>query len=82
MALILAGLLVYSQTWSFVWDEAYWNAGWMRMFGQSWRVSHALAALLTAGAALLTGDFILTRFPVPRWRLAAGGRRLMGCVCF
>jgi hypothetical protein len=99
VALILAGLIFYSQTWSFAWDEgfhllaaqlidagkrpwidfcfpqtplnAYWNAAWMRVFGQSWRVTHAIAALLTGGAALLTADFIFVRFPVPRWRLAA-----------
>ncbi len=116
VALILAGLLLYSQTWAFAWDEgfhllaaqlidagkrpwldfcfpqtplnAYWNAGWMRILGQSWRVAHALAALLTAGAALLTADFIFTRFPVPRWRLgcALAGAFLVGwnvdVVCF
>jgi 4-amino-4-deoxy-L-arabinose transferase-like glycosyltransferase len=51
--------------------NAYWNAAWMRMFGESWRVAHALAALLTGGAAMLTADFIFVRCTVPRWRLAA-----------
>src|SRR5579875_1969265 len=79
--LITAGLLVYSETMAFVWDEgfhlvaaqlilagktpyidfcfpqtplnAYWNAGWMRVFGESWQVVHFFAALLTAGAAFL-----------------------------
>lgn len=51
--------------------NAYWNAGWMRIFGESWRAIHAVAALLTAGAILLAADFILVRFPVPNWRLAA-----------
>src|SRR5581483_1527961 len=98
-ALIAAGLLVYSQTVSFVWDEgfhllaaqliltgkkpyldfcfpqsplnAYWNAWWMSILGQSWRVAHALAALLTVGAVLLTADFVARRLPVPGWRVAA-----------
>src|ERR1700685_4195237 len=95
--LIAAGLLVYSQTMGFVWDEgfhlvaaqmilagkrpyidfcfpqtplnAYWNAGWMRVFGESWRVVHIFAALLTAGAMFLAADFVFARFAVPRWRL-------------
>jgi hypothetical protein len=51
--------------------NTYWNAGWMRIFGDSWRAVHALATLLTAGAVLLTADFVFVRFPVPHWRLAA-----------
>lgn len=51
--------------------NTYWNAGWMRLLGETWRVPHALAALLTAGAVLMTADFVLARFPVPGWRLAA-----------
>ncbi|HTT03306.1 MAG TPA: hypothetical protein VMG11_14580 [Steroidobacteraceae bacterium] len=99
VALIAIGLLVYSQTQAFAWDEgyhllaaqlilagkrpyldflfvqtplnAYWNAGWMALLGQSWHPVHAVAALLTAGAVLLAADFALVRFPVPSWRLAA-----------
>jgi 4-amino-4-deoxy-L-arabinose transferase-like glycosyltransferase len=99
IALLLAGLLVYSQTQALAWDEgfhllaaqlikagkrpyldfcfpqaplnAYWNAGWMRIFGDSWRAIHGVASLLTAGAILLAADFIFVRFPVPSWRLAA-----------
>ncbi|MGD1091169.1 MAG: hypothetical protein ABSB35_04150 [Bryobacteraceae bacterium] len=99
MTLLTAGLIVYSQTYSFVWDEGfhllaarlinegkrpyldfcfpqtplntYWNAAWMRLFGDSWRGVHVIATLLTAGAAMLTADFIFVRFPIPRWRLAA-----------
>jgi 4-amino-4-deoxy-L-arabinose transferase-like glycosyltransferase len=108
LVLITAGLVLYSQTYSFAWDEgfhllaaqlidagkrpwldflfpqtplnAYWNAGWMRLFGQSWRVSHAVAALVTAGAVLLTADFLFTRLPVARWRLAGAlaGALLVG----
>jgi len=51
--------------------NAYWNAGWMRIFGDSWRVVHSLAALLTAGAIALAADFVFVRFPVPDWRFAA-----------
>src|SRR6202167_2596268 len=99
VAVLAALLVVYSQTWSFAWDEgfhllaaqliaagktpyldfcfpqtplnAYWNAGWMRIFGDSWRAVHAVAALLTAGAILLAADFVFVRFRVPAWRLAA-----------
>ncbi|HEX3684246.1 MAG TPA: hypothetical protein VHU83_17055 [Bryobacteraceae bacterium] len=95
--LITAGLLIYSETMAFVWDEgfhlvaaqmilagkrpyldfcfpqtplnAYWNAGWMSVFGENWRVVHIFAALLTAGAMFLIGDFVLARFGVERWRL-------------
>ena len=51
--------------------NAYWNAAWMRVLGQSWRVPHAFAALFTIGAVLLTADFVFLRFRVPGWRLAA-----------
>src|SRR6476659_5085505 len=27
--------------------NAYWNAAWMAAFGQTWRVAHAAATLLT-----------------------------------
>ncbi len=50
--------------------NAYWNAGWMRIFGDSWRAVHGLAALLTAGAIWLVADFVFVRFPVPNWRVA------------
>ncbi len=49
--------------------NAYWNAAWMRVFGQTWRVTHIAAALLIAGGVYLMADFVLKRFPVPRWRL-------------
>lgn len=95
---ITAGLVVYSQTMGFVWDEgfhlvaaqlislgkrpyidfcfpqtplnAYLNAGWMRVLGESWRVVHVLAALFVAGAMFLTADFVFSRLQIPRWRLA------------
>jgi predicted membrane channel-forming protein YqfA (hemolysin III family) len=51
--------------------NAYWNAAWMRVFGDSWHTAHTVAALATAGAILLAADFVLARFPVPSWRFAA-----------
>ena len=98
VTLLAAGLVVYSQTDAFAWDEgwhllaaqlitrgkrlyldfnysqtpfnAYWNAFWMTVFGQSWRVTHAVASLMTSGAILMTADFLFVRFPVVRWRFA------------
>lgn len=99
VVLVGAGLIVYSQTEAFAWDEgfhllaaqlilrgkrpyldfmfpqtplnAYWNAAWMALCGESWRVPHALAALASAGAAFLTADYLLRRFPIAEWRVAA-----------
>uniref|UniRef100_Q01UQ0 Glycosyltransferase RgtA/B/C/D-like domain-containing protein n=1 Tax=Solibacter usitatus (strain Ellin6076) TaxID=234267 RepID=Q01UQ0_SOLUE len=51
--------------------NAYWNAGWMKLLGESWRMIHAVQALLTIGAVLLMADFAAGRFPVPEWRMAA-----------
>jgi hypothetical protein len=50
--------------------NAYWNAGWMRILGENWRVPHLLAALFTIGAVLLTADYVSRRFPVGGWRVA------------
>jgi hypothetical protein len=50
--------------------NAYWNAAWMRLLGQNWRVPHAFAALFTIGAVILMADFVLRHFPIPAWRLA------------
>src|ERR1039458_9788324 len=33
--------------------NAYWNAFWMRGFGESWRTAHALASLETSAAIVL-----------------------------
>ena len=99
VSLIGAGLILYSRTAAFAWDEgfhllaaqligagkrpyldfcfpqtplnAYWNAGWMRLFGESWRTAHTVAALLTTGAVMLTADFLFARLPVNAWRFAA-----------
>jgi hypothetical protein len=51
--------------------NAYWNAGWMHLLGDNWRVPHAFAALFTIGAVVLTGRFIFLRFPAPGWHAAA-----------
>ncbi len=53
----------------------------MKLFDGSWRTTHAVAALTTSGAVLLVGDFLLRRFPVDRWRLAAAlsGAMAVGC---
>lgn len=96
VTLLAAGLLFYSQTDAFAWDEgfhlltaqlitrgerpyldfnfsqtplnAYWNAFWMIVFGQSWRTAHAVAAIMTSLAVLLTGDYVFRKFPVPGLR--------------
>jgi hypothetical protein len=49
--------------------NAYWNATWMRVLGESWRTPHAVAALMTTLAVLLSAGHLLRRFPVPHWRL-------------
>ena len=59
--------------------NAYWNAAWMRIFGESWRVAHVAAALATGTAVLLAADFVYRTFPFPAWRLAAG---LTTALCF
>jgi 4-amino-4-deoxy-L-arabinose transferase-like glycosyltransferase len=97
IVLLTAGLVVYSQTSAFTWDEgfhiltaqlikhgkrpyldfvfsqtplnAYWNAGWMALFGESWRVPHVFAALCSAATVILAAGFVRSRFPEPRWRL-------------
>ena len=51
--------------------NAYWNAAWMRIFGESWRVTHAVAALASTGAVALAAHFAFQRFPIERWRFAA-----------
>jgi hypothetical protein len=52
--------------------NAFWNAILPRAFGDAnWRAIHAAATLETAAAVALAADFVFTRFPVPRWRLAA-----------
>ena len=63
--------------------NAYWNAAWMRILGQSWRAAHAVAAATTAGAVWLSADYLHRRFPDPAWRLPAAlaGALLIGLNC-
>jgi hypothetical protein len=52
--------------------NAYWNALWLRLFGQTWHVPHAVSSLLVIGAALLAAQFVWRRFPASqKWRTAA-----------
>jgi hypothetical protein len=50
--------------------NAYWNAFWFRLFGDTWRTAHAVAALCTTAALLILGDYVYTRLPIERWKLA------------
>jgi len=59
--------------------NAYWNAAWMHLFGESWRVTHVVASFAVGGAVMLTGDYVYRRFPDPAWRLAAA---LTAVLCF
>jgi hypothetical protein len=96
VAALGAGLVAYSQTWAFAWDEgfhllaaqlilkgmrpyidffhaqtplyAYWNAFWMRIFGDTWRTAHAVSAVCTIIALWLTGTYALDRFQGGVWR--------------
>ena len=43
--------------------NAYWNAAWMRIAGESWRAIQAVDALLTTAAIVLAADFLRSRFP-------------------
>ena len=49
--------------------NAYWNAGWMRIFGDTWRTAHAVAAIMSSAAVLLVALHLLRSFPRPEWRL-------------
>lgn len=51
--------------------NAYWNALWMALFGQTWRVAHIAAALSTLAAVLLMADYVARRFRPAEWRLMA-----------
>ena len=47
----------------------YWNAAWMRLLGETWRVPHAFSALFATAAVLLMADYVFVRFPDRNWRL-------------
>lgn len=50
--------------------NAYFNAGIITLFGPHWRPIHVGATLFSMGSMLLTAQYMLTSFPVRRWRLA------------
>ena len=51
--------------------NAYWNAGWMSVLGESWRVPHLVSAVFTAGAVVMLAEYVLRHFPLQgAWRLA------------
>jgi len=52
--------------------NVWWNAAWMKVFGDTWRTAHAAAILATVATVFLAVDFVFTRFRLPRWRLAVG----------
>ncbi len=58
---------IYSQTPL----NAFWNAGWLRIAGDTWRTPHAVAAVMTTLAVLMIAGYALRRFPVPDWRVPA-----------
>jgi len=98
VAVIGAGILVYSQIWAFTWDESYhllaaqlinhgkrpyldfcfpqtpldvyWNAAWMRLFGETWRVPHAVSAVLVMATIWLAIGYVRERLPLGGWRLS------------
>ncbi len=47
---------------------AYWNAFWMRIFGDTWRTAHAVSSLSTTLALWLVGGYVLDRFDGGVWR--------------
>ncbi len=52
--------------------NAYWNAAWMRVFGQTWRVPHAVSTALVMAAVVLAAQFVYVRLPEARnWRIGA-----------
>jgi hypothetical protein len=49
---------------------AYWNAMWMWLLGEKWRVAHVFSTLLTGGAVMLAADYVYSRIQ-GAWRLPA-----------
>jgi hypothetical protein len=62
--------------------NAYWNAFWMRLLGESWRTAHVLAALETWAAVVLAAQFVLDRLPERAWRIAGAiaATMMIGCT--
>src|SRR5260370_33090130 len=61
--------------------NAYWNAFWFRLFGDTWRTAHAVAAVCTTASLLIIADYVYTRFPVARWRFAGALAVLFAVGC-
>src|SRR6185437_15449587 len=53
-------------------NNAYWNAFLLRVFGESWRVPHTAAAILTSIAIAMLAGYVYQRLDLPqRWRTSA-----------
>ena len=50
--------------------NAYWNAGWMLLFGDTWRTAHAVAGVMGAAGVLLAAHAVYLGSQSPGWRLA------------
>ena len=49
--------------------NAYWNAAWMWLLGERWRVIQAIDAVLTTAAVVLAAGFLRSRSKAPEtWR--------------
>lgn len=48
--------------------NAYWNAGWMALFGSNWRVPHIAAALLMSATLFLLAHWTVHAFRESAWR--------------
>lgn len=57
--------------------NAYWNAALLLLFGHGWRVTHTFAAALTIATYLLVAEYLLSRFPIARWRTAIAAAGLI-----
>ena len=66
--------------------NAYWNALWMAILGETWRVPHAIAALGSAAGVALISVYVFRRFPAEKWRfpgaLLAGVLMGMNSIVF
>lgn len=59
----------------FYWHEPlylYLVAGWMALWGDSWRSVHLMSALLTIGSTILVGTVVMRHFASTRWPAVAG----------
>src|SRR5690242_19519997 len=48
--------------------NTYWNAAWMRLVSESWRVIHTVSALLVCATVWMASGWARCRFPDPAWR--------------